>query len=175
MACTPCQKLVALDTQVMEQEVVRVLSWVRSMKLVRTFMNNIFHKHLTIEQCQCQTLWHLPIVLSLRIETKLTIYRLEKQLFLSLLSVPDAHIAEFFHSENQQEPPGLADHGSLRSGCKPNILEYSKAQNEKHIGAKTATIVVLDVVVVVHIVHPTSAKTLAEYATETWCHSWNLG
>ena len=49
------------------------------------------------------------------------------QLFLSLQPRPNADMKEFFHFENQREPPSLAQHGSLRSGAKSNILQCIQA------------------------------------------------
>ena len=88
------------------------------------------------------------------------------KLFLSLQSRPDANMEEFFHFENQREPPSLADRGSLRSGNKSDILECIKAPNCRAAFAKKTTVVVLDMAAVVHIVRPTSAKTFAEYVTQ---------
>ena len=84
------------------------------------------------------------------------------QLFLSLQSRPDADIAEFFRFENQREPPSLADRGSLRSGNKSDIVECVKVPNCSETSTRSATVIVLDMAAVVHIVRPTSAKTFAE-------------
>ena len=66
------------------------------------------------------------------------------QLFLSVQSRPDADMAEFFRFENQREPLSLADHGSLRTGKRSD--RFSE--------------------IMVHMVRPISAKTLADYATQ---------
>ena len=86
------------------------------------------------------------------------------QLFLSVQSRPDADMAEFFRFENQREPPSLADRGSLRTGKKSDIVE--KAPAGRADSARSATVVVLDMAAVVHMVRPTSAKTFADYATQ---------
>ena len=110
------------------------------------------------------------------------------QLFLSVQSRPDADMAEFVRFENQREPPSLADRGSLGTGKKSDIVEctsttsYSsthleqsgpanmksalKAPAGRADSARSATVVVLDMAAVVHMVRPTSAKTFADYATQ---------
>ena len=88
------------------------------------------------------------------------------QLFLSVQSRPDADMAEFFRFENQREPPSLADRGSLRTGKKSDIVECIKAPAGRADSARSATVVVLDMAAVVHMVRPTSAKTFADYATQ---------
>jgi len=75
-------------------------------------------------------------------------------------------LKSFFCFENQREPPSLADHDSLRSGSKYDILECIKAPTGRSSQATRATIVVLDMAAVIHTVRPTSAKTFAEYATQ---------
>ena len=64
---------------------------------------------------------------------------------------------EFFRYENQREPPSLSNQGSLRSGNKSDILEWLKAPTGRSAEAKAATVVVLDMAAVVHMVRPTSA------------------
>ena len=72
---------------------------------------------------------------------------------------------EFFRYENQREPPSLSDQGSLRSGNKSDILECLKAPTGQSDAAKAATVVVLDMAAVVHMVRPTTANTFMEYVS----------
>ena len=60
----------------------------------------------------------------------------------------------------------MADHGSLRSGSKSDILECIKAPEGRADPAKITTVVVLDMAAVVHMVRPTSAKTFVEYVKQ---------
>lgn len=87
------------------------------------------------------------------------------QLFLSLQSRPDADMTEFFRFENQREPPSLADRGLLRSGTKSDILQCLNAPTGRNPSAKQATIVVLDMAAVIHMVRPTSANTFNDYVS----------
>ena len=87
------------------------------------------------------------------------------KLFLSLQSRPDADMEEFFRYENHREPSRLSNQGSLRSGNKSDILEWLKAPTGRSAEAKAATVVVLDMTAVVHMVRPTSAHI--------WCHLWS--
>ena len=77
-----------------------------------------------------------------------------------------ADMEEFFRFKNQREPPSLADHGSLWSGNKSDILECIKTLTGRSTQARQATIVLLDTAVVIHMLRPTSAKTFAEHETQ---------
>ncbi|KAJ8396483.1 hypothetical protein AAFF_G00017890 [Aldrovandia affinis] len=72
-------------------------------------------------------------------------------------------MTDFFRFENQREPLSLADRGSLRSGTKSNILQCLNAPTGCTASAKQATVVVLDMAAVIHMVRPTTAKTSSEY------------
>ena len=85
------------------------------------------------------------------------------KLFLSLQSHPDADVREFFLYENQKEPPSLSTHGSLRSGKKSDILECLKVPSGCGDGVKDATVIIMDMAAVVHIVWPTAAQTFLAY------------
>ena len=87
------------------------------------------------------------------------------QLFLSLQSRPDANMPGFFRFENQREPPSLADRGSLRAGKKSDILQCLGATTGRVAAAQQATVVVLDMAAIIHMVRPTRAKTFSEYVT----------
>ena len=76
------------------------------------------------------------------------------QLFLSVQSIPDADMAEFFRFEKRREPLSLADRGLLRTGKKSDRF------------SQISTVGVLDVAAVVHMARPTSAKTFADHATQ---------
>ena len=87
------------------------------------------------------------------------------QLFLSLQSRPDANMADFFRFENQREPPSLADRRSLRAGKKSDIHQCIGATSSRVDAAQQATVVVLDMATIIHMVRPTRAKTFSEYVT----------
>ena len=70
----------------------------------------------------------------------------------------------FFRFENHREPPNLADHGTLRSGSKSDILECLNTPNGHAAAAKQVTFVVLDIASVIHMVQPTTTKTFIELA-----------
>ena len=89
------------------------------------------------------------------------------KLFLSLQYRPHADMEEFFRYENQREPPSLSNQGSLRSGNKSDIIECLKAPTGRAAEAKVATVVVLDMAAVVHMVRPTSAHTFRDYVSHT--------
>ena len=74
------------------------------------------------------------------------------QLFLSLQSRPDANMADFFWFETQREPPSLADRGSLRAGKTSGILQCLGATTGRVAAAQQATVVVLDMAAIVHMV-----------------------
>ncbi|KAL8593397.1 hypothetical protein ACOMHN_067072 [Nucella lapillus] len=79
---------------------------------------------------------------------------------------PDADMEEFFRYENQREPPSLSNQGSLRSGKKSDILEHLNVPTDRSAEAKAATVLVLDMAAVVHMVRPTSAQTFNDYASQ---------
>ena len=87
------------------------------------------------------------------------------QLFLSLQSRPNADMTDFFRFENQRDPPSLADRGLLRSVTKSDILKCLNAPIGRAAAAKQATIVVLDMAAVIHMVRSTAAKTFSEYVS----------
>ena len=72
---------------------------------------------------------------------------------------------DFFRNENQREPPSLSNRGQLRSGTKSDILGCisgipASVRNE---GTKAASVVVLDMAAVIHIVKPLRVKVFGEY------------
>ena len=60
----------------------------------------------------------------------------------------------------------MADRGSLRTGKKSVIVDCIKAPAGRADSARLATVVVLDMAAVVHMVRPTPAKTFTDYATQ---------
>ena len=82
-------------------------------------------------------------------------------------SRPGANMEEFFCYENQKEPPSLSNQGSLRSGKKSDILELLQAPTCRSATGAEATVLVLDMAAVVHMVRPTSAKTFSEYICDS--------
>ena len=169
-------ELVALHTQeVMEKEVVTSLTQVQDLG---KDLHGQYVSH-TIEQAT----W--PITNTLKRQNVFTFTNrpvnartgskagsaqrnssLITKLFLSLQSRPDADMEEFFRYENQREPPSLSNQGSLRSGNKSDILEWLKAPTGRSAEAKAATVVVLDMAAVVHMVRPTSAHTFRDYVSQ---------
>lgn len=171
------QELVALHTQeVMEQEVVRSLSRVHEVgedlhaQYVAQTLDNVTQPvSNTIRRNKILTFANRPDLTKKGNKTSGVQKKnmtLITQLFLSLQSRPDADMADFFRFENQREPPSLADHGSLRSGSKSDILGCIKSPTGQAVQARSATVVVLDMAAVVHMVRPTSAKTFMEYVTQ---------
>ena len=170
------QERVALYTQeVMEDQVVASLTQVHGLgkELHLQFVSQ------TLEQAT------LPITNTLKCQKVLTFANrplnnkkesksgsaqrnssLITKLSLLLQSRPDVDMAEFFQHENQSGPPSLSNQGSLRSGNKSDILECLKALSGRSPAAKAATVVVLDMAAVVHMVRPTSAHTFLGYASE---------
>lgn len=168
-------ELVALHTQeIMENEVVTSLRQLQDLgkDLHGKFMSQ------TIEQAT------LPITNTLKRQKVLTFANrpvdtkkgsklgsaqrnssLITKLFLSLQSRPDADMQEFFCYENQTEPPSLSDQGSLRSGNKADILECLNAPHSRSAEAKAATVLVLDMAAVVHMIRPTTANTFLDYVS----------
>ena len=170
------QELVALDTQnVMEQPVATSLSQIRE-------AGQALHAAYVKERLENAS---VPISDTITRNNMLTFANrpdpkkkgrkdsgvqrhnmtLVTQLFLSLQSRPDADMMDFFRFENQREPPSLADQGLLRSGMKSDILQCLNAPTGRAAAAKQATVVVLDMAAVIHMVRPTTAKTFSEYVT----------
>ena len=170
------QELVALDTQnVMEPSVSASLSQIREMG------ENLHASYVTkrLEETS------LPVSNTIKRNNVLTFSNrpdpkakgvkdigvqrhnmsLVTQLFLSLQSRPDSNMMDFFQFENQREPPSLADRGLLRTGTKSDILQCLNAPNGRAAAAKEASVVVLDMAAVIHMVRPTTAKTFNEYVS----------
>ena len=85
------------------------------------------------------------------------------QLSLSLQSRPDADMLEFFKFENQREPPALSDRSSLRAGTKSDILKCIHTPTGHAIPATQATVQVVDMAAIIHMVPLTRALTFNEY------------
>ena len=68
-----------------------------------------------------------------------------------------------YRFENQRDPQSLADRGLLRSRTKSDILKCLNAPIGRVAAAKQATIVVLNMAAVIHMVRSTAAKTFSEY------------
>ena len=75
-------------------------------------------------------------------------------------------MAEFFKYENQRELPSVADRSSLRSGTISDVLGCMMIFHGRPDQAKLATVVLLDMAAVVHMVRPTSANTSSEYVSK---------
>jgi len=86
-------------------------------------------------------------------------------MFMSLQARPNADADDFFKYENQREPPSLSNRGKLRSGTKSDILGCLPAMSGpgRTPAAREATLVVLDMAAVVHIIKPQRASAFGEY------------
>lgn len=87
------------------------------------------------------------------------------KLFISLQARPDADLDDFFRHENQREPPSLSDQGRLRFGTKSDILGCLPGMPVAghSVATKEATVVILDMAAVIHIIKPQRASTFGEY------------
>ncbi|XP_076158119.1 uncharacterized protein LOC143140875 [Alosa pseudoharengus] len=87
------------------------------------------------------------------------------KLFMSLQARPDLNIDDFFKHENQHEPPSLSDQGKLRSGTKSDILRCLPGMPGPgpSPSAKEASVVVLDMAAVIHIIKTQRARVFGEY------------
>ena len=76
-------------------------------------------------------------------------------------------MAEFFIHENAREPPALSDKGNLKTGTKSQILGClpSMPRYGNDPTPKQASVVILDMGAVIHMVRPTHAKVLGEYTS----------
>ena len=79
--------------------------------------------------------------------------------------VPTQMYRIFFQYENQREPPSLSDRGKLRPGTKSDILGCLPGMlgPEWTPAARSASVVVLDMAAVVHIIKPQRASVFGEY------------
>ena len=99
-----------------------------------------------------------PLPVKLSKESKLASFKasaaITNQMFISLQARPDADMSEFFKFENLRFPPSLSDHGKLRQGTKSQILEClpSIPNPGKNPGRDDASVVVLDMPAVIHII-----------------------
>ena len=168
-------ELVALHTQeLMEDQVVDSLAQLHNLgkDLHEKFVTQILEQATlpityTLKRQKVLTFANRPVINNKGTKSGSTQRNssLITKLFLSLQSRPDADMEEFFHYENQRQPPSLSDQGSLRSGNKSDILECLKAPTGQSDAAKAATVVVLDMAAVVHMVRPTTANTFMEYVS----------
>ena len=85
------------------------------------------------------------------------------QLFLSLQSRPDADMTDFFRFENQKSHRAWRIEGRCDQGRSPIFYNAFNAPNGRAIAAKQATVVVLDMAAVIHMVRHTAANTFSEY------------
>jgi hypothetical protein len=87
------------------------------------------------------------------------------QMFVSLQARPDSNMDEFFMHENSRDPPALSNKGKLRAGTKSQILGCLPAMTarERNSRVKQASVVILDMPAVVHIIKPQRANVFGEY------------
>ena len=87
------------------------------------------------------------------------------KLFLSLQARPEADIYAFFKHENQREPPSFSDQGKLRQGTKSDSIACLPAipAPGRSKAVKEATVVILDMAAVIHIIKPQRARIFGEY------------
>ena len=95
------------------------------------------------------------------------------KLLLSLQARPEADIDAFFKHENQRETPSLSDRGMPRQGsksdsiaCLPGIPAPGRSK-----AVKEATVVILDMAVVIHIIKPQRTRIFGEYTQVHCCHT----
>ena len=90
------------------------------------------------------------------------------QMFVSLQARPDSDMDEFFMYENAREPPSLSSKGKLRSGTKSQIVGCLPGVPERgrNPAAKQATVLILDMAAVVHLVTPKHANVFGEYSEQ---------
>ena len=71
----------------------------------------------------------------------------------------------FFKYKNQREPPSQSDRGKLRSGTRSDILGSLPGMPGpgRTLAAREASVVVLDMAAVVHIIKPQRASVFGEY------------
>lgn len=87
------------------------------------------------------------------------------QMFISLQARPDSDMKDFFRYENSRYPPSLSCKGKFRVGTKSLILDClpgmpSKGKNN---AVEKATVVILDMAAVIHIINPRRANIFGEY------------
>ena len=70
--------------------------------------------------------------------------------------------------ENAREPPSLSSKGKLRSGTKSQIVGCLPGVPERgrNPAAKQATVLILDMAAVVHLVTPKHANVFGEYSEQ---------
>ena len=87
------------------------------------------------------------------------------KLFLSLKAHPGADIDAFFKHENQREPSSLSDRGKLRQGTKSDVIASLPGMPTpgRSKAVKEATVVILDIAAVIHIIKPQRARIFGEY------------
>ena len=86
-------------------------------------------------------------------------------MFISLQARPEADMADFFKYENSPFPPSLSDQGKLRQGTKSKILECLPGipNAGKNPARNKASVIVLDMPAVIHMVKPQKANTFGDY------------
>ena len=87
------------------------------------------------------------------------------RLLLSLHARPEADIDAFVKHENQREPPSLSDPGKLRQGTKSDIIACLPGMPApgRSKAVKEATVVIIDMAAVIHIIKPERARIFGEY------------
>ena len=138
------------------------------MKLAKIFMKNMLRKHLTRQLSQCLTLsamttsWPFPIDLTYpRMATKPIVHRRKHDSYHTTLSVTLITTKCWHRRVLLGKSKGTTKFGwpcSFRSGIKSDILEFIKAPTGRSSQARRATIVVVDMAAVIHMMQPTSAK-----------------
>ncbi|MES9879344.1 MAG: hypothetical protein ABW185_00490 [Sedimenticola sp.] len=88
------------------------------------------------------------------------------QMFVSLQARPDENMGEFFMHENSRDPPSLSNKGKLRAGTKSQIIGCLPGipARGRNPTVKQASVVILDMPAVIHIIQPQRANVFGEYA-----------
>jgi len=89
-------------------------------------------------------------------------------MFLSLQARPEADMADFFMYENLQFSPPLSNKGKFKQGAKSGISDCipenrSARSNSERNGA---SVIVLDMPAVIHMIKPHKAETFGDYITQ---------
>ena len=87
------------------------------------------------------------------------------KLFLSLKASSDADIDDFFHHENQREPPAISSQGKLMSGTQSTLLNCLPTMPYPgcRYASMESTVVLFDMAAIIHMVKPQQASLFGEY------------
>ena len=89
-------------------------------------------------------------------------------MFVSLQARPDSDMSDFFKHENSRFPPSISEKGKLRQGTKSHILDCLPGipDKGKKSGTKEASVIILDMPAVIHMVKPQKAVYFGKYISK---------